>query len=85
VAIFGQTAKQWRDSNPNQHGNIRDYASIEQLLVLANIESMNAEFIRMELPQGERLKRLNEIAIQQLKSLTSANVIKQLTSATTKV
>src|SRR3989338_4728280 len=70
VALFGQTAKQWRDKNPSREGNVRDYANIEQLLVLANIEAMNAEFIRMGLLQAERLKRLNTIAINQLKSLT---------------
>lgn len=69
VALFNQTAKQWRDSNPNKDGNMREFASIEQLLVLANIESMNAEFIRMELSQSDRLKKLNEIAIMQLRSL----------------
>lgn len=71
VALFGHTAKQWRDSNPGIDGNIRDHATIEQLLVLVNIEGMNAEFIRMGLPQAERLKRLNEIAIKQLKALTA--------------
>ncbi|MFM2408777.1 MAG: hypothetical protein RL358_1519 [Pseudomonadota bacterium] len=70
VALFGQTAKQWRDANPAQEGNMRDHATIEQLLVLANIEGMNAEFIRMGLVQGERLIRLNEIAIRQLQLLT---------------
>ncbi len=69
VALFGKTAKEWRNQNPNVEGNIRDYAPIEQLLVLANIESMNAEFIRMELTQKERLLKLNQIAITQLKSL----------------
>lgn len=78
VALFGQTAKQWRDTNPNSEGNMREYASIEQLLVLANIESMNAEFIHMGLSQGERLKRLNEIAIRQMSVLTSASALKQL-------
>ena len=73
VALFGQTAKQWRDANPGLEGNMRDYASIEQLLVLANIESMNAEFIHMGLTQGDRLKRLNEIAIRQMNTLTAAN------------
>ena len=77
VALFGKTAKQWRDENHTQEGNIRDYATIEQLLVLANIESMNAEFIRMGLPQPERLRKLNQIAITQLQLLTgNANVRK---------
>ncbi|MDP1595025.1 MAG: KilA-N domain-containing protein [Gallionella sp.] len=70
VALFGQTAKQWRDANPAQEDNMRDHATIEQLLVLANIEGMNAELIRMGLSQGERLIRLNEIAIRQLQLLT---------------
>ena len=78
VAMFGKTALQWRKENPGKEGNIRDYSSIEQLLVLANLESMNAEFIRMELPQSDRLKKLNTIAIQQLKSLTSNPGIKKL-------
>lgn len=70
VALFGQTAIQWRDANPAQEGNMRDHATIEQLLVLANIEGMNAELIRMGLSQGDRLTRLNEIAIRQLQLLT---------------
>ncbi len=78
VALFGKTAKQWHSANPEKEGNIRDYATIEQLLVLANIESMNAEFIRMKLPQSERLVKLNEIAITQLKSLTQNSAIKKL-------
>jgi hypothetical protein len=69
VALFGQTAKQWRDANPKLDGNMRDHAGIEQLLVLANIEGMNAEFIHMALPQGDRLKRLNQIAIRQMQTL----------------
>jgi KilA-N domain len=74
VALFGQTARQWRDANPRLEGNVRDYSSVEQLLVLANMEGMNAEFIHMGLPQGERLKRLNQIAIRQIQVLTSANL-----------
>ena len=78
VALFGMTAQQWRKNNPGKEGNIRDYSTIEQLLVLANLESMNAEFIRMGLPQGERLRKLNGIAIQQLKSLMGNTSIKKL-------
>ena len=78
VALFGKTSKQWRDENPMQEGNIRDHATIEQLLVLANIESMNAEFIRMGLPQPERLRKLNQIAIIQLRTLTGNTNIKKL-------
>ena len=78
VALFGQTAKQWRDANPKLEGNMQDYAGVEQLLVLANIEGMNAELIHMGLSQGERLKRLNEIAIRQMHVLTSAPALKKL-------
>jgi hypothetical protein len=74
VALFGHTARQWRDANPKLEGNVRDYAGVEQLLVLANMEGMNAEFIHMGLPQGERLKRLNQIAIRQMQVLTSSNL-----------
>ncbi|UPQ78787.1 KilA-N domain-containing protein [Flavobacterium azooxidireducens] len=78
VALFGKTAKQWREENKSSEGNIRDYATIEQLLVLANIESMNAEFIRMEIPQKERLLKLNQIAILQLKSITTNDLFTKL-------
>ena len=78
VALFGQTARQWRDANPKLEGNVRDHATIEQLLVLANIEGMNAEFIHMGLSQGERLKRLNQIAIRQMQTLTAHTVVRQL-------
>ncbi len=70
VALFGLTAKQWRAANSKLEGNMRDYATIEQLLVLANIEGMNAEFIHMKVSQGDRLKRLNAIAIRQMQTLT---------------
>jgi hypothetical protein len=78
VALFGQTARQWRDANPNLDGNMRDHATIEQLLVLANIEGMNAEFIHMALPQSDRLKRLNQIAIRQMQTLTASTALRQL-------
>jgi hypothetical protein len=78
IALFGKTAKQWREANPELDGNMRDHATIEQLLVLANIEGMNAEFIRMELSQGDRLKRLNEIAIRQLQTLLARSDVKRL-------
>ena len=77
VALFSQTAREWRDANTEKDGNMRDHASLEQLLVLANLENMNAEFIHMELPQGDRLKRLNAIAIRQMQTLT-ARTAKQL-------
>ncbi len=69
VALFGMTAKQWRDKHPEAKGNIRDEASIEQLIVLANLESLNAEYIRENLPQSDRLFRLNKTAVYQLNSL----------------
>jgi hypothetical protein len=78
VALFGQTAKQWRETNPKPDGNMRDYATVEQLLVLANIEGMNAEFIHMRLPQRERLRRLNQIAIRQMHTLSAASNLRQL-------
>jgi hypothetical protein len=78
MALFGQTARQWRDANPKLEGNMREYATIEQLLVLANIEGMNAEFIHMGLAQGERLKRLNQIAIRQMQTLTANSALRQL-------
>ena len=65
-------------ANPRLDGNMRDHATIEQLLVLANLEGMNAELIHMGLPQGERLKRLNEIAIRQMQVLTSHPGVRQL-------
>ena len=72
------SVKEWSDANLGLDGNLRDHATIEQLLVLANIEGMNAEFIHMGLAQGDRLQRLNEIAIRQMQVLTSASAIKQL-------
>ena len=78
VALFGLTAKQWRDANPKLEGNMREYATVEQLLVLANIEGMNAEFIHMGLHQGERLKRLNQIAIRQMQTLAAHMPLRQV-------
>lgn len=78
VALFGQTAKQWRDSDLGLDGNMREHATVEQLLVLANIEGMNAELIHMGLSQRDRLNRLNQIAIRQMQVLTGAQIIKQL-------
>ena len=66
VALFGITAKQWREANPDLKGNIRDYASINQLICLANMENLNAAFINKGLSQSDRLKELNRIAIQQM-------------------
>ena len=69
VAMFGLTAKQWREANPKLKGNIRDYATINQLICLSNMENLNAVFINDGLPQSERLEKLNKIAIQQMKVL----------------
>jgi len=79
VALFGMTAREWRDSNPDKEGNIRDHASLEQLVVLSNLESINSVLIHQGLAQKDRLTQLNEIAITQMKSLTGANSIKRLT------
>ena len=78
MALFGMTAKQWRDKNPKKKGNIRDYTDVRQLVCLANLESLNAEFIRQKLFQPERLKKLNQIAIIQMKSLVKNESIKKL-------
>ena len=69
VAMFGMTAKQWREANPELKGNIRDYATINELICLSNMESLNAVFIDEGLTQRERLIKLNQIAIQQMKIL----------------
>ena len=69
VAMFGKTAKQWRDENPDLKGNIRDYASINELICLSNMENLNAVFIDQGIPQSERLIRLNQIAIHQMSVL----------------
>ncbi len=78
VALFGITAKEWRTQNPKKEGNIRDYSEVEQLIVLSNLESLNAEFIRQNIPQSVRLVKLNEIAIGQMKSLINNSSIKKL-------
>jgi hypothetical protein len=78
VALFGITAKEWRDNNPNQKGNIRDYATIEQLVVLSNLESINALLIEQGLIQKDRLVQLNKVAITQMKSLVESKAIKKL-------
>lgn len=78
VALFGITAKDWRDNNTDNSGNIRDYATLEQLVVLSNMESINALLIRQGIAQNERLIQLNKVAITQMKSLTESNAIKKL-------
>jgi hypothetical protein len=78
VALFGHTAKQWRDAHPGAEGNIRDHAPLEQLVVLTNLESLNSVLIRQGLPQPERLRKLNEIAISQMRILLADNNVKRL-------
>ena len=80
VAMFGITSKQWRDSNPELKGNIRDYATINQLICLSNMENLNAVFINDGLPQCERLEKLNKIAIQQMKILENVEDKKLLSN-----
>lgn len=78
VALFGITAKEWRETNPDEKGNIRDYATLEQLVVLSNMESINALLIGQGLTQSERLIQLNKVAINQMKSLLESKAIKKL-------
>ena len=78
VALFGITAKEWRDINPVKSGNIRDYAGLEQLVVLSNMESINALLIQQKLSQNERLVQLNKVAIAQMQSLVENNTMKKL-------
>jgi KilA-N domain len=78
IALFGKTAKQWREKNPNKKGNIRDYANISQLVCLSNLENLNALFIKEELMQAERLEKLNKIAIDQMKILIENKSLKKL-------
>ena len=79
VALFGKTAKEWRDENSEKDGNVRDYADVTQLVVLANLEGMNAELIRQGLSQSDRLVQLNQIAIVQMKSILGSSSLKKLT------
>lgn len=78
MALFGKTARQWREENPEAEGNIRDHASLEQLVVLSNLESINAVMIHQGLQQAERLLQLNTVAITQMKSLIGNKSIKKL-------
>lgn len=71
VAMFGMTAKQWREANPELKGNIRDYATINELICLSNMENLNAVFIEQNMKQRERLVKLNQIAIHQMSILES--------------
>jgi len=78
MALFGMTAKEWRDENPNLKGNIRDYADISQLVCLSNLENLNAVFINEGMKQSDRLEKLNSIAIEQMKILSEAESVKKL-------
>ncbi len=78
VALFCKTAKQWRDENPDKDGNIRDHAALEQLVVLSNLESINALLVHQGMPPAERLLKLNETAISQMKSLVGNKSLKRL-------
>ena len=73
VAMFGVTAKQWREANPDLKGNIRDYATINELICLSNMENLNAVFIEQGMTQSERLVKLNHIAIHQMSVLESGD------------
>ena len=87
LALFGVTAKQWREANPDLKGNIRDYATAEQLLVLVNLENLNAHFIKEGLAPDERLDKLNEVAIYQMQLLSDPKALqgfKQLPDGTGK-
>jgi hypothetical protein len=78
MALFGMTAKLWREANPDRKGNIRDEANAAQLVCLSNLENLNALFIQEGRPQPERLKRLNEIAINQMRLLVEDTSVKRL-------
>lgn len=78
VALFGMTAKEWRDNHPKGKGNIRDEADLGQLIVLANLEMLNAELIKAGVPQGDRLQRLRTAAVSQLKSITNTASLQRL-------
>lgn len=78
VALFGKTAAEWRNENPSVEGNIRDQATIEQLVVLSNLESINAMLIHQDLSQAQRLQQLNQIAIGQMRSLVNSSQLKRI-------
>lgn len=78
MALFGKTAKQWQERNPDKKGNVRDYANVSQLVCLANLEALNAHLIQQDLDQPERLRLLNQTAIQQMRLLTTGNTMNKL-------
>jgi hypothetical protein len=78
VALFGKTAKEWKEQTPDAKGNMRDGATIQQLIVLSNLESMNAELIKQGIPQNKRLVALNRMAIEQMTSIVGSKAIRRL-------
>ena len=78
MALFGKTAKQWREENPDKKGNIRDYANVSQLVCLVNLENLNAVFISEGYKQSQRLEKLNQTAIQQMRILVQNHAVKML-------
>jgi len=78
IALFGMTAQEWKNKNSEKEGNMRDYATVEQLVVLANMESMNAELIKLDVSKEDRLKQLNNMAVTQMKSLLNNTTVKKL-------
>jgi ABC-type lipoprotein export system ATPase subunit len=76
--LFGKTAKQWRQENPDKKGNIRDFATIEQLLVLTNLENANAIYIQQNMSQAERLRALRNMAVSQIQKLSNTRNAEQL-------
>ena len=78
VALFGMTAKEWREQNPNKDGNMRDFATLEQLVVLSNMESINALLIQQKLTQAERLQQLNNTAITQMQTLLNSKTLQKI-------
>ena len=85
VALFGMTAKEWKDKNPNLDGNMRDYANILQLVILVNLENLNAELINQGMDQNKRLERLNEIAKKQFDILQHTSGIKKIEQLDNKI
>ncbi len=78
VALFGKTAREWKEQNPEAKGNMRDEATIQQLIVLSNLESMNAELIKQSIPQKQRLLALNKMAIEQMTSIVGCTAVRRL-------
>ena len=78
MALFGMTARDWREKNPGRKGNVRDDADVSQLVCLSNLENLNALFIRENIPLADRLRKLNQIAIQQMRLLTDSPTTKRL-------